>query len=92
MRMLRTVQELYMRWRGAMERWNLEWPSAQRHQYAMAQCHGEAEPGVVQKPWTTEFSEACAVMLSSPSSGAQLVTLAGLEPAIFGSEDQRLIH
>ena len=29
---------------------------------------------------------------SEPPSWFQTMTLAGLEPAIFGSEDQRLIH
>ena len=32
------------------------------------------------------------VIILRPMADVEIVTLAGLEPAIFGSEDQRLIH
>ena len=32
------------------------------------------------------------VIIQRPIADVEIVTLAGLEPAIFGSEDQRLIH
>ena len=32
------------------------------------------------------------VIVLRPMADVEIVTLAGIEPAIFGSEDQRLIH
>ena len=37
------------------------------------------------------YEEGLTIVASSQSGNLQM-TLAGLEPAIFGSEDQRLIH
>ena len=35
---------------------------------------------------------SCKLLVSFFRFGERVMTLAGLEPAIFGSEDQRLIH
>jgi hypothetical protein len=45
---------------------------------------------VADKRNTCRTTAACNQ--ENNSSGSNMMTLAGLEPAIFGSEDQRLIH